>query len=115
MNTEFIEFRDELATLAELDSDLDYTPVNVDEGFVSLDVYACHYIHHQNDDHATIRFYMLEGEDTISSKCDEPSFVYHSSGAQWSCPNFLGHPTVSSVKLAQMCLQYLRKLAERPA
>ncbi len=115
MNTEFMEFRDVLATLAESDPELDYTPVHADEGFVSLDVYACHYIHHQNDTHATIKFYLLEGEDTITSKCDEPSFVYHWNGSVWNCPDFVGRPPVSSANLAELCLNYLKELSEQVA
>jgi hypothetical protein len=115
MNTEFMEFRDVLATLAESDPDLDYTPVHADEGFVSLDIFACHYIHLENDHNPTIKFYLLENEDTITSKCDEPSFVYHWNGSVWTCRDSSGHPSVPSAKLAELCLTYLRELAEQLA
>ena len=99
-----MEFRDILATIAEADPDLDYTPVHSDEGFVTLDEYACHYIHHQNDSHATVRLYLLKGEETITSKCDNPSFIYHWNGKAWSCANAAGKPDLSSAALAKDCV-----------
>lgn len=111
MGTEFTEFRDILATIAELEPEMDYTPVHSDEGFITLDEFACHYIHHQNDRFATLRLYMLRGEETITSKCDSPSAVYHWNGRVWTCPDFVGHPDLSSEDLARSCVRSLLELA----
>ena len=111
MNIEYLEFRDILATIVEADPQLDYTPVHNDEGFVTLDEFACHYIHHEENKQATVRLFLLKGEETITSKCDEPAYTYHWTGKAWSCPQSPA-PELSSEGLAQVCLHHLFALAE---
>ena len=110
MNTEFMEFRDILATIAEAYPELDYIPVHSDEGFVTLDEYACHYIHREENKQATVRLFLLKGDETISSKCDRPSFTYYWTGTAWSCADSTSK--VTSEELANACLLHLFDLAK---
>jgi len=113
MSSEYMEFRDELATLAEADPDLDYTPVHIDEGFITIDEYACHYIHHETDNFSIVRLYFLEGEETIMAKCDQPSFVYRWNGKVWTCSEFRGFPDLSGEDLARQCVHRLMDLSRK--
>ncbi|HEY9754913.1 MAG TPA: hypothetical protein V6C97_07125 [Oculatellaceae cyanobacterium] len=111
MNREFSLFRHLLSSLAESDPNLDYTPVRNEEGFITFDEFACHYIHRESDAVPTVNLYLLKGEETISTKCDSPSFVYTWSGRAWTRSQAERAVSFSSEELANECIKRLFELA----
>ena len=112
MNREFSQFRYLLSSLAESDPNLDYTPVRNEEGFVTFDEFACHYIHCELDSVPIVNLYLLKGEETISNKCDSPEFIYTWSGSAWTRRQEDHQVTLSTEELANECIKQLFDLAK---
>jgi hypothetical protein len=112
MNPEFLLFRNSLAIIAETKPDLDYTPVRHEEGFVSFDEYACHYIHRESDAQAIVQLFLLKGDETITTNCERPSFVYTWTGSAWTRTEFDETVAFSSEGLAGECIDRLLQLAK---
>jgi hypothetical protein len=112
MNRQFSQFRYLLSSLAEDDPNLDYTPVRNEEGFVTFDEFACHYILRELDSVPTVNLYLLKGEETITTKCDAPAFVYTWSGSAWTRRQEEHQVVFSSEELANECIRRLFELAK---
>ena len=110
MNELYLDFRDALIELVDKDSSLDYTPVREDEGFVTLDESACHYLHQEDAEHETISIYFLNPEETIREKHGSPEHVYCLNGRSWTAMPSGELPDVSSQQLANLCIETLIKL-----
>jgi hypothetical protein len=110
MDDLYLDFRDALIELVDKDSSLDYTPVREDEGFVTLDELACHYLHQEDKDQETISIYFLNPTETIREKHGCPEHVYCLDGASWSAVPSGKTPNVSSQQLANLCIKSLIKL-----
>jgi hypothetical protein len=113
MDDLYLDFRDALIELVDKDSNLDYTPVREDEGFITLDELACHYLHQEDEEHKTISIYFLNPTETIREKHGSPELVYCLDGANWTAVPSGKHPNVSSKELANMCIESLIKMNNR--
>ncbi len=110
MNHPYLDFRDALIQLVEEDSNLDYTPVREDEGFVTLDELACHYLHQDEDEEETLSIFLLSATETIREKHGHPARVYCLSGSDWTSVPSGKFPDISSKQLASECIDSLIKL-----
>ena len=115
MNDLYLDFRDALIEIVDRDSRLDYTPVREDEGFVTFDELACHYLHQQDDEELeTISIYYLNPTETIREKRENPERVYCRNGGMWTALQPDKYPDASSRQLANLCIDSLLKLDGAP-
>jgi hypothetical protein len=107
MNSQFTDFCHSIATLAEENSKLDFTPVRIDEGFITFDEYALHYIHDFDDSLHTISLYLLRGEETIQTNNQRPILIFKCLSEAWTCSQLPLNKNLSSKELAELCVHQL--------